>query len=86
VLRKEPNGERPPALKQMTARVVTLSQRRAGALVLQLDNGQVWEQTEDGPDLHIVAGEPVTIDRGLLGAYWLSPLSGHLAVKVRRTH
>jgi hypothetical protein len=85
VLRKESNGERSPALKKMTARIVTLSHRPGGALVLHLDNGQVWEQTEDGPDLHIAAGDPVAIDRGILGAYWLSPVSGHLAVKVRRT-
>jgi hypothetical protein len=85
VLRKQSNSERSPALKKMTARIVTLSHRPGGALVVHLDNGQVWEQTEEGPDLHIAAGDPVAIDRGMLGAYWLSPASGHLAVKVRRT-
>ena len=85
VLRKQSNSERSPALKKMTARIVTLSHRPGGTLVVHLDNGQVWEQTEEGPDLHIAAGDPVAIDRGMLGAYWLSPASGHLAVKVRRT-
>jgi hypothetical protein len=85
VLRKDSNGERPPALKQLTARIVTLAHGPGGALVLHLDNSQVWEQTEDGPDLKLAAGDPVTIDRGLLGAYWLSAHSRHLAIKVRRS-
>ena len=86
VLRKESDGQRPPALKKITARIATLSRRAGGALVVHLDNGQIWEQTEDGPELHVAAGDPVTIDRGLLGAYWLSRVSGrHLAVKVKRT-
>jgi hypothetical protein len=85
VLRKESNGERSPILKKITARIVTLSHRPGGSLILHLDNGQVWEQTEEGPDLHIAAGDPVAIARGVLGAYWLSPVSGHLAVKVQRT-
>jgi hypothetical protein len=84
-LRRQSSRERSPALKKITARIVTLSHRAGGALVVHLDNGQVWEQTEDGPDLHLGAGAPIAIDRGLLGAYWLSPASGHLAVKVRRT-
>jgi hypothetical protein len=75
----------PPAPKQLTARIVTLAHGPGGALVLHLDNSQVWEQTEDGPDLKLAAGDPVTIDRGLLGAYWLSPHSRHLAIKVRRS-
>jgi hypothetical protein len=85
VLRKDSKGERSPARKQLTARIVTLSHQPGGALVVHLDNGQVWEQTEDGPDLKLAAGDPVTIDRGLLGAYWLSPHSRHLAIKVRRS-
>jgi len=86
VLHRESSGQRSPALKTMTARIVTLSHRAGGSLVLHLDNGQVWEQTEEGPDLHIGAGDTIAIDRGLLGAYWLSRASGHVAVKVRRTH
>jgi len=85
VLRKQSGDEQPRAAKRLTARIVTLSKRPRGYLVLHLDNGQVWEQSEDGPDLHLGPGEPVTIDRGLLGAYWLSAQSGRLAIKVRRT-
>ena len=76
VLRKGSDDQRPPALKKITARIVTLSHRAGGAVVVHLDNGQIWEQTEEGPELHVAAGDPVTIDRGLLGAYWLSRDSG----------
>jgi len=86
VLRKGSDDQRPPALKKITARIATLSRRAGGALVVHLDNGQIWEQTEEGPELHVAAGDPVVIDRGLLGAYWLSRVMGrHLAVKVKRT-
>lgn len=86
VLRKDANGERtPPPPEQMRARIVTLSHRPGGALVLRLDNSQVWEQTDAGPNLRIAAGDPVIIDRGLLGAYWLSGQSRRGAIKVRRT-
>lgn len=84
ILRKESNGAPPAAVKQITGRIVNLSQVRGGHLVLRLDNGQVWEQTEAGPDLKIDAGDAVQIDRGVLGAYWLSKPAGHLAIKVRR--
>jgi hypothetical protein len=85
VLRKNSAGAPTSTPKQVTARIVTLSHRPGGTLVASLDNGQTWEQTEDGPDLHIAAGDPVKVERGLLGAYWLSPVPGHLAVKVKRT-
>jgi hypothetical protein len=81
VLRKQ--TQEGPA-KRLNARLSTVSANARGRLVLHLDNDQVWEQTEDGPDLRLRAGEAVNIDRGLLGAYWLSPASGRLAIKVRR--
>ena len=85
MLRRSSNGERPPALTRLTARVVTLSHRPVGTLLVHLDNGQEWEQTEEGPDLHIAAGDAVAIDRGVLGAFWLSRVPGHVVVKVQRT-
>jgi hypothetical protein len=85
VLRKNSVGAPTFAPKQVTARIVTLSHRPGGTLVVSLDNGQTWEQTEGGPDLHIAAGDSVTIDRGVLGAYWLSGRSPRLAIKVQRT-
>jgi hypothetical protein len=83
--RKQQLGEEGAQLRQVTARVTAIARRSQGMLVLHLENGQVWEQTEDGPDLKIQAWDAVTIDRGVLGAYWLSARSLHVAIKVRRT-
>ncbi|MGH8261589.1 MAG: hypothetical protein ACREUG_18065 [Steroidobacteraceae bacterium] len=44
----------------------------------------MWEQTEDGPALGVKSGDTVTIDRGVLGAYWLWLRSDRLSIKVRR--
>ncbi len=79
---KEGGGQ--AKLQQLTARVATISHRLRGEMVLRLDNEQIWEQSEDGPDLRIKVGDTVTIGRGALGSYWLSAHSS-LAIKVRRT-
>lgn len=75
----------PPKLKQLAGRIATVTHKPSGDLILRLENSQLWEQTEAGPDLHIVAGDEITIDRGLLGSYWLSTHRSHQAIKVRRT-
>ena len=79
---KDAGGE--PKLQRLQARIVTISYRPRGRLGLGLDNGQVWEQSEEGPDLKLKVGDVVTIQTGLLGAYWLSAYS-HRAIKVQRT-
>jgi len=84
VLRNQSGEGQGKVVKRLSAQIVTLSHKSGGNLILQLDNGQVWEQTEDGPDLHIGPGDAVKIDRGLLGAFWLSGASGRVAVKVQR--
>ena len=84
VLANRPEKERPHPLKQMTAHVAAVSQRADGNLVLRLDNDQVWEQSEQGPDLRIAPGDSITIDRGALGSYWLSATPGRHPIKVRR--
>ena len=66
------------------ARVATVTHRPNGTVVLRLANDEVWEQAEEGPDLKIQEGDLVTIDRGMLGSYWLTAHS-RVAIKVRRT-
>jgi hypothetical protein len=65
-------------------RVATVSHRPNGTVIVRLVNEQVWEQAEEGPDLKIEPGDLVTIDRGMLGSYWLTAHS-RVAIKVRRT-
>jgi hypothetical protein len=72
-------------LDKLEAQIGAISHRRDGKLVLHLVNDQIWEQTEDGPDLRLQEGDLVQIKRGVLGAYWLSAHSLG-TIKVRRTH
>jgi hypothetical protein len=55
----------------VTARVARLD-RSPDAMVLHLDNGQVWQQVgRASGDLGLQAGDSVTIEKHL-GSYWLS--------------
>ena len=68
----------------MAARVASIENRR-GTLVVLLDNGQVWEQTQEAAaDMNLHSGDSVTIDKGLLETYWLGGRSGAV-IKVKRT-
>ncbi len=70
-------------MKHLTARVVNIEYPH-GEMVLHLDNGQVWEQVQEATaDMNLRAGDTVTIDKGMLGAYWLGSRSGG-TVKVRQ--
>lgn len=54
-----------------TARVASLD-RSPDAMVVHLDNGQVWQQVgRASGDLSLQAGDSVTIEKHL-GSYWLS--------------
>lgn len=56
---------------EMTARVTHLD-RWPGAMVLHLDNGQVWRQVgRASGDLSLQTGDSVKIEKHL-GSYWLS--------------
>ena len=56
---------------KLTAQVSSL-ERWPDAMVLHLDNGQVWQQTgRASGDLSLHEGDSVTIQKHL-GSYWLS--------------
>lgn len=62
----------------ITARIVRMGQGPDGRAVLDLDNGQVWEQlVPDGTDLYTKPGDSVLISRGWLSSYWLEAPSHH---------
>lgn len=73
------SGGGPSRVQARIARV----DRSPGALVLHLDNGQVWRQTgRASGGLGLRTGDEVTIEKHL-GSYWLS--SSHVAdMRVRR--
>jgi len=70
-------------LAKITARVKKLRNTADGALVLELDNGQVWQQVSSDVTLVVDEGDTVTISRGALGSYRLSGPGNRIA-RVRR--
>jgi hypothetical protein len=75
-----PAAAKPP--RHIAARIVSI-ENFPDALVVHLDNDQVWEQIQDAPaDLNLHAGDTVSIDKEL-GSFWLSGRSG-VAMKVKQ--
>jgi hypothetical protein len=71
--------------KSLTARVTAVSQLPYGRQRLALDNGQVWDQTEEDWGFAPQSGAVVTISRGTLGGFWMTT-DGHRNVRVKRIH
>lgn len=69
-------------LEEITARVVSVRPLRHGGWLLELDNGQAWQQLDDR-SLLLEPGDAVKISRGALGSFRLSTPSGRSA-RVRR--
>jgi hypothetical protein len=68
--------------KHISAHVVSV-ENFPDAIVVHLDNGQVWQQIQEATGtVGLRAGDTVTIDREM-AAYWLSGKDG-VAVKVRQ--
>ena len=74
----------PDEIKSVTATVTATHHGRSGALVIELDNGQRWQQLGSA-DMGLQVGDSVTISRALLGSFWLAPPNGR-GSKVSRLH
>ena len=66
-------------LKQITAKVVSVSLTANGLMDLALDNDQVWRQLDDETRLTIENGDSVTISRASLGTFRLTDKRGRSA-------
>lgn len=71
-----------PKIEAHLARVSTLANDR---LSFELDNGQVWMQTEDKSGFRAAVGDSVTIKKGALGSVWLY-VNKKWGTRVRRIH
>lgn len=69
-------------LSSITAHVQALKASASGALIIELDNGQVWRQ-EDSAQLMLEVGDSVTITRGALKSFRLAT-TAHRAGRVQR--
>ncbi|MEK7415968.1 MAG: hypothetical protein AAB263_21910, partial [Planctomycetota bacterium] len=59
-------------LEELVATVTEISARPDGALVMTLDNGQVWRQNRPDSFFHLKVGEQVKIEPAALGSFLLS--------------
>lgn len=71
------------ALREITARVTGVRQAANGSPLIDLDNGQTWQQTEVKRALAIKVGDGVTISRAALGTFRLATADKRSA-KVKR--
>jgi hypothetical protein len=70
--------------RELTARVKSVSERAHGEFRIELDNDQVWVETQHSAiSWRPVAGETVTIKHGSLGSFFLTGPSGP-AMRVKR--
>ena len=70
-------------LTSLSARVKALRHDASGALLIDLDNGQLWRQTGGSGAPLLEAGHEVTITRAALNSFRMSTPSGR-ALKVKR--
>jgi hypothetical protein len=69
--------------QELVAKVKAVNQRAHGELSIQLDNDQVWVETQYSGEATLAAGDTVTIKRGTLGSYFLTRESGR-ALRIKR--
>lgn len=68
---------------RITTKVVRVSEARPGEIQFELENGQVWQQTERRLESIADTGDEITITRGALGSYFLVGKS-RLSTRVKR--
>lgn len=83
--RKEGGAPPPRTLDKLTAHITGVSYKPYGEAIVTLDNGQVWEEAETGMHLPLRSSDVATIERGLLGAFYMSTAHVH-GVRVKRMH
>jgi hypothetical protein len=79
-------GEKPEEANQLTAHVASASLNAERKWLIRLDDGALWEQTDDydlnhGPH----AGSTVVIFKGLFGSFFMK-VDGQQAIRAKRVH
>lgn len=79
---QQQTGINPPQL--VDAEIKSLDSRADGKLLIELQNGQQWEQI-DGRPLPLAPGDTIRIRKTAFGSYLLYKQSGGRSIRVRRT-
>ena len=70
-------------IDEITATITQLGESARGKLLVTLDNGMQWQQQDSQP-MRLTTGLEVTIERGFLGAFFLSHDGVNRRIKVKR--
>jgi hypothetical protein len=73
----------PPEIDSISAVVEEVTRRRTGEVLVTLDNGNVWVQTDTSMRLIVNPGDSVTVRAAALGSFMMK-VAGRPAVRVRR--
>jgi len=65
------------------AKVVRVTERSPLISAFELDNGQLWEQTETVNGLWVKPQETITVSQGIMGGFLMKTADGHI-VRVHR--
>jgi hypothetical protein len=74
-----------PEMVATSAAVKSVRRLHPGYLLIELDNDQLWQQTEIDSRVWLRPGDRVTIRRAALGSYLLDT-PAHFSTRVRRLH
>lgn len=70
-------------VEQLQATVKSLSRNKMRKLLITLENGHTWRQTEDD-SIQLKAGDSVTIEKASFGSFLLSKTGTNRKVRVKR--
>lgn len=70
-------------VEQLQATVKSLSRNKMRKLIITLENGHTWRQTEDD-SIQLKAGDSVTIEKASFGSFLLSKTGTNRKVRVKR--
>ena len=70
-------------LESITSTITKIKKLLRGRLIIDLDNGQQWEQ-KDSTQINLKEGNIITLKKGALGAVFLSKENSNRSIRVKR--
>lgn len=71
-------------ISEITSTVTAIDEAPRGELIITLSDGAIWRQKDSGRYV-LRVGDEVTIERGMMGAFYLSKPEQNKRIRVKRT-
>ncbi|WP_444931683.1 hypothetical protein ACJJIF_07945 [Microbulbifer sp. SSSA002] len=71
------------APERIDAKIAAIQMGAHGKRFITLDNGQLWKQN-DSSNVFWKVGDPVVVERALLGSFFMKPIDGGRKLRVKR--